>query len=141
MNNQPSNDTVPPHPFFEAVSDPASFKDCINAIDRAGAVIELCNALKLEEEDAGLSPDAAYGFYWITVLARSALSYVSTRMVALSREDEERYGQASAHLSALFSSLPTLGHEHRERLLNQTAAQMNTSRSEVDQFVERMTSL
>ena len=139
MNHKKPNQALPPHPFFEAVNDPPNLTDCINAIDRAYSVIALCDALKLDEEEGGLSPDAAFGFYWVTVLTRSALSYVSTRLVALDHENKERDKQTSVYLSALSHSLPTIGSEHRERVLNHTATQLNVTRSEVDQFIEGIT--
>lgn len=102
-------------------------------------MIALCDALKLDEEEGGLTPDAAFGFYWVTVLTRSALAYVSARLVALDRENEEGDKQTSAYLSALSRSLSTIGPEHREHLLNHTAARLNLTRPEVDQFIEGMT--
>lgn len=137
--SQKTNYELPPHPLFEAVNDPPNLTDCINAIDRAHSMIALCDALKLEEEEGGLTPDAAFGFYWVTVLVRSALSYVSTRLVALDHENKERDHQTSLYLSALCRSLPTIGSDHYEHLLDHTAAHLSLARSEVDQFIERMT--
>ena len=130
---------LPPHPFFETTKDQATFGQCIDGLHRVSAVIELCNALKLEEEHAGLPPDAAYGFYWITVMNRSALAYISNRLLALDREDKTRHQEACAHLSALYHALQTLDSENRERLLNQTATQMNATRPDIDQFMEQLT--
>ncbi|MES9853632.1 MAG: hypothetical protein ABW170_17585 [Candidatus Thiodiazotropha sp. L084R] len=138
MNHQRPNPALPPHPFFETVNNPPNLTDCINAIDRAYSMIALCETLKLDEEEGGLSPDAALGFYWVTVLTRSALSYVSARLVALDRENERRCKQTSAYLSALCRSLTTIGPEHRGHLLNHMATRLNVSRSEVDQFIEGM---
>ena len=137
--SQKANPELPPHPFFEAVNNPPNLTDCINAIDRAHSLIALCDALKLDEEEGGLTPDAAFGFYWLTVLTRSALSYVTTRLVALERENKERDKQASLYLSALCHSLPTIGSDHYEHLLDHTAARLNLARSEVDEFIEGMT--
>ncbi|MES9863276.1 MAG: hypothetical protein ABW157_22170 [Candidatus Thiodiazotropha sp. LLP2] len=136
MSTQKTDDGLPSHPFFENVIDQASFTDCINAIDRVRTVISLSDALTLDEEQGGLSPDAAFSFYWVTVLTRSALSYVSDRLLALSREDEERQEQESAYPSALFNSLPALSDECRERLLHNMAAQMDITRSDIEQFIE-----
>ncbi|MES9834416.1 MAG: hypothetical protein ABW139_19450 [Candidatus Thiodiazotropha sp. DIVDIV] len=102
-------------------------------------MIALCDALKLDDDEGGLSPDAAFGFYWVTVLTQSALTYVSTRLVILGRENEGQFKQTSAYLSALSWSLPSIGPEHREHLLNHMAALMNVTRPEVDQFIEGMT--
>ena len=102
-------------------------------------MIALCDALKLDDDEGGLSPDAAFGFYWVTVLTRSALTYVSTRLVILGRENEGQFKQTSAYLSALSRSLPSIGPEHREHLLNHMAALLNVTRPEVDQFIEGMT--
>jgi hypothetical protein len=60
-------------------------------------MIELCSCLKLEEEHAGLSSDAAFGFYWITVLMQSALSYASNRLVVLNMEKGEKHILRSSH--------------------------------------------
>ena len=139
MNHQKNNHDLPPHPFFEIAIDQPNFTDCINAIDRARSVIALCDVLKLEEEEGGLSPEAAFGFYWMTVLSRSALSYVSRRLVTLNQENEEQLRQASVYLSALLHSLPTLDGESLERLLDQTAVQLDLARPEVDRFIERIT--
>ena len=136
MSTQKTDCSIPCHPFFETVIDQASFTDCINAIDRVRAVISLSDALTLDEEQGGLSPDAAFGFYWVTVLTRSALSYVSDRLVALNRENEEKHEQESAYLSALFRSLPALDGEWRERLLHLIAVQMGITRSDIEQFIE-----
>jgi hypothetical protein len=127
---------MPRHPFFETVDEQANYTDCINAIDRVRAMIDLCASLKLEEVHSGLSPDAAYGFYWITVLMESALNYVSYRLVELNSEIDGRLKQESAHLSALFNSLPTLGRVNRVRFLNHTASQMDVSRSDIEQFIK-----
>ena len=127
------------HPFFEAVPGQPNFTDCINAIDRARSVMALCDALKLDEEEGGLPPDAALGFYWLTVLARNALAYVSTRLVELEHEHQATHQQSSACLTALLESLQTLGGEHRERLLNQAAKQMKLTRREIDRLIEALT--
>jgi hypothetical protein len=82
---------IPRHPFFESVDNQANFTECINAIDRVRSMIDLCSCLKLEEEHAGLTSDAAYGFYWITVLMQSTLTYVSKRLVILNMEKGEKY--------------------------------------------------
>jgi hypothetical protein len=137
--SQKSIQEPPPHPFFETVNDPPNLTDCINAIDRAYSIIALCDALKLDEKEGGLSPDATFGFYWVTVLVRSALSFVSARLVALDHESKERDNQTSLYLSALCRSLPSIGSDHYEQLLDHTAARLSLARSEVDQFIERMT--
>jgi hypothetical protein len=136
MCKQKTDSTLPRHPFFETVIDQANFTDCINAIDRVRAVTALCDALTLDEEHGGLSTDAAFGFYWATVLTRSALSYVSDRLVVLNRESEEKHERESAYITALLNSLPTLSQACRERLLNHTAYQMDVSRPDVDQFIK-----
>ncbi|MES9859796.1 MAG: hypothetical protein ABW157_12890 [Candidatus Thiodiazotropha sp. LLP2] len=139
MNHQNPNPALPPHPFFETVNDPPNLTDCINAIDITYSVIALCDALKLDDDKGGMSPDAAFGFYWVTVLTRSALAYVSARLVALDRENKGWCKQTSAYLSALSRSLPSIGPEHHEHLLNQLVALLNVTRPEVDQFIEGMT--
>lgn len=126
------------HPFFEEVTGQPNFTDCINAIDRARSMIMLCNALKLSEEDGGLTTDEAFGFYWGRVLTSNALEYVSARLVELNSESGERHRQASAYLSALFNSLPDIAYENREDLLNHTAARLSVSRLEVDGLIESM---
>ena len=136
MSTQKKDCSIPCHPFFETAIDQANFTDCINAIDRVRAVISLSDALTLDEEQGGLSPDAAFGFYWVTELTRSALTYVNERLVALNRENEEKQEQESAYLSALFRSLPDLGDECRERLLHLMAVQMGITRSDIEQFIE-----
>jgi hypothetical protein len=138
MNMQTTGCALPGHPFFETANDPANFTDCINVIERVSAVIELFDALTLDEEHAGLSPNAAFGFYWIIVLMRSALDYVSKRLVLLESEKVELHRQESAFCSALIQSLYTLDDGIRHRFLNSTAAQMDVARSEVDQFIERL---
>ena len=45
----------------------------------------------------------------------------------------------SVYLSALLHSLPTLDGESLERLLDQTAIQLDLARPEVDRFIERIT--
>ena len=131
---------IPRHPFFETSDKQANYIDCINAIDRVRAVIDLCASLKLEEEHTGLSPDAAYGFYWVTILMESALTYTSRRLVELNSEMEGRLKQESAFISALLNSLPTLDHVNRERLLNHTASLMDNSRSDIEQFIKMRSS-
>ena len=135
---EPEQDCVlPPHPFFQASKDQASFVDCIDAIDHANAVIALCDFLKLDDDHGGLSSDAAFGYYWITVLTRGTLSYVSDRLMILDRQKREKHKQESAYLSALVKSLHSLGRENRERFLNNAAGQMNIKRSALDKFVRK----
>ena len=124
------------HPFFEGVAGQPEFTDCINAIDRAKSMIVLCNALKLSEEDGGLTSEEAFGFYWGRVLTSNALEYVSARLVELNSERGGKQKQTSACLSALFKSLPAIGHENREELLNHTAARLSISRLDVEELIE-----
>jgi len=126
---------LPPHPFFQASKDQASFVDCIDAIDHVSTVIELCDFLKLDDNHGGLSSDAAFGYYWITVLMRGTLSYVSDRLATLDRQKYEDHKRDSAYLSALSNSLHTLGHDNREHFLNNTATQMNLTRLDLDKFI------
>ena len=66
---------IPRHPFFDFDNEHASFIDCIDAIDRVGAMIELCDFLKLDSEsEGGLTPKAAFGYYWVSVLTQGTLS-------------------------------------------------------------------
>jgi hypothetical protein len=136
MCTQNTDCSIPCHPFFETIIDQANFTDCINAIDRVVSVIALCNALKLDEEQGVLSSDAAFGYYWVTILMRSALSYVRDRLVTLNRENEEKQEQESAYISSLFSSLSVLSDECRERLLERAALQMDVTQSDVGRFIE-----
>ena len=46
---------------------------------------------KVGDIEGGLTPKAAYGFYWISVLTRGALSYVSDRLIALNRQQKEQH--------------------------------------------------
>ena len=58
---------IPHHPFFDFDKEQASFIDCIDAIDRVGAMIELCDFLKLDgDSEGGLTPKAAFGYYWVS---------------------------------------------------------------------------
>ncbi|MEW8626586.1 MAG: hypothetical protein AB2551_12595 [Candidatus Thiodiazotropha sp.] len=137
--NQPTPDNqLLRHPFFEEVTGQPDFTDCINAIDRARSMIVLCNTLKLGEEDGGLTSDEAFGFYWGRVLTSNALEYVSARLVELNSERGEKQRQTSACLSALFNSLPAIGNENREELLNHTATRLSVSRLEVEELIESM---
>ncbi len=129
---------IPRHPFFDFDNEHASFIDCIDAIDRIGAVIELCDFLKLDgDSEGGLTPDAAFGYYWISVLMRGTLSYVSDRLRVLDRQQQENHQSKATCLSALLKALPTLGGINHDRFLNNTAAQMDISRSELDQFIHK----
>lgn len=127
---------IPRHPFFEFANDQASFIECIDAINRVESMIELCNFLNLDgDSEGGLTPRAASGYYWLSVLTRETLSYVSDRLMALNKQQREKHQGKAACLSALLMSLPSLGGVNRDRFLNSAAAQMNISRSELDQFV------
>ena len=66
---------IPYHPYFETAQTEPNFGDCADAIDRAVAVIEPGDYLRLEEEQADLSPNAAYGCYWGTEMTRPAFAY------------------------------------------------------------------
>ena len=128
---------IPNHPFFEFSKDQATFIQCMDAIDRVEAIAELCNFLKLDSDsEGGLTPKAAFGYYWISVLTRGTLSYVSGRLMDLNREQQEKHQRKAAHLSALLTSLPTLGSVNRDRFLNNAAAQMDITRSDLDQLVK-----
>ena len=131
---------IPRHPFFDFANDQASFIECIDAINRVEAMIELCDFLKLDSE-GGLTPKATLGYYWLSVLTRGTLSYVSDRLLALHRHQQEKYQGMAAYLSALLMSLPSLGGVNRDRFLNSAAAQMDISRSELDQFVRKTTKI
>lgn len=140
----PSNDNpkpkrpVPPHPFFEFSKGQATFIQCIDAIDHVGSMIALCDALKLDT-DNGLTPSAAFGYYWVSVMTRETVSYVSDRLVTLKNQQQEKYQQKAAFLSALLTSLPTLGRDNRDRFLNNAAARMNLTRSELDKVIRKET--
>lgn len=142
--NTPTDDfkqecVLPRHPLFDTDEEQASFTDCVDAIDRVRSIIALYDFLELGEDRGGLSSDAAFGCYWINVMNRGTLSYVSDRLMDLDRQNRERRKHESGYLSALFGSLHTLGRDNRERFLNNTAAQMNITRSAVDQFVRKKT--
>ncbi len=130
---------LPCHPFFETAPAQPGFAHCIDAIDRAVAVIELSRYLKLDEEEGGLSPTAAFGYYWLTEMARSALAYASRRLVQLDRRQEVADQQASACLASLCHSLPVLSRDSRECYLDQTAARMALSRRAVERYIEKIT--
>ncbi len=130
--------SVPPHPFFECSEGQATFIQCIDAIDRVGSMIALCDALKLDT-DNGLTPKAAFGYYWVSVMTRETLSYVSDRMMVLDRQHKEKHQQQSEFLSALLTSLSTLGRDNRDRFLNSAAARMNLARSDLDKVIREET--
>jgi len=131
---------IPRHPFFEFANDQASFIECIDAINRVESMIELGNFLNLDcDSEGGLTPKAASGYYWLSVLTRETLSYVSDRLLELNKQQQEKHQGKAAYLSALLMSLPSLGGVNRDRFLNNAAAQMNISRSELDQFVGKAT--
>ncbi len=127
---------TPRHPFFKESGKYASFTDCIDAIDRVRSLVELCDYLELDESRGGLSSSAAFGYYWITVLNRETLNYVSKRLRELDKNRKAKHRQDSTYMSALLKSLHTLGSENRERLLNNTAAQLNLTRPVLDQYFE-----
>lgn len=131
--------TLPRHPFFDIAKDQASFVECIDAIDRVRAVIELCDFLGLDDNHGGLSPRAAFGYYWINVLMQSTLAYVSSRLMVLNKQKTYELEQESAYLSALVKSIDCLGRENREHFLSNAAAQMNVKRSTLDKFVRKRT--
>ena len=135
-NDKSSPLPIPRHPFFKRSSKHASFTDCIDAIDRVKSLVELCDYLELDESRGGLSSNAAFGYYWITVLNRETLTYVSKRLRELDKGRKAKHRQDSTYMSALLKSLHTLGSENRERLLNNTAAQLNLTRPVLDQYFE-----
>ena len=106
---------------------------------RAVAVIELSHHLDLDEEEGGLSPNAAHGYYWLTEMARSALAYASRRLVQLQRQQQDADRQASACLASLCRSLPVLSRDNRECYLDQTAAHIGLTRRAVDRYIEKIT--
>ncbi|MCG8314883.1 MAG: hypothetical protein MI976_16865, partial [Pseudomonadales bacterium] len=57
-------------------------------------------------------------------------------LVELNSERGGKQKQTSACLSALFKSLPAIGHENREELLNHTAARLSISRLDVEELIE-----
>jgi hypothetical protein len=130
---------LPRHPFFEFTANQANFSQCLDAIDRVDAVIELCNCLKLDGDiEGGLTPKAAYGYYWVTLLMRGALSYVSDRLIVLKRQQQETDRTKSACLSALLTALPALDEANSERFLDSAALQMGMTRSSLDQFIHKI---
>jgi hypothetical protein len=140
IDNPKPAQPIPHHPFFEFANDQASFIECIDAINRVESMIELCNFLNLDgDSEGGLTPKAASGYYWLSVLTRETLSYVGDRLVELNRQQREKHQGKAAYLSALLRSLPSLGGVNRDRFLNNAAAQMNITRSELDQFVRKTT--
>ena len=101
-------------------------------------MIALCDFLKLDgDSEGGLTPEAAFGFYWVSVLTRDTLAYVSDRLLELHRQQREKQQGRAACLSALFMSLPSLGGVNRDRFLNSAAARMDISRSELDRFIRK----
>ena len=83
---------IPRHPFFDFANDQASFIECIDAINRVESMIELCDFLKLDSDsEGGLTPKAAFGYYWVSVLTRGTLSYVSDRLLELNRQQREKH--------------------------------------------------
>ncbi len=141
LNEHPAPaSSIPCHPFFESAGQQASFSQCLDAIDSVNAVIELCHCLKLDSDtEGGLTPMATYGYHWVTVLMRGALSYVSDRLILLNRQQLEEHQTKSAYLSALLTSLPTLDEVHSERFLNSTASHMGITRSDLDRFIHNNT--
>ncbi len=127
---------VPPHPFFEFSSGQATFAECIDAIDNVGAMIALCEALKLDDNE-GLTPNAALGYYWVSVMIRETIAYTSNRLTALNALQQEKYQQKAAVLSALLTTLHTLGSDKRDRFLDNTAGLMNLSRSDLDKAIRK----
>ena len=140
QNSTPSPEpdcVIPHHPFFDPDIDQASFIDCIDAIDRVKAMIELADALDLEDHNGGLTPNAAFGYFWTTMMTRGTLSYVSNRLVVLEKQNAEKHKLESRYLSALVRSLHSLGRGNRERLLNSVAGELNIKRSTLDEFVRK----
>jgi hypothetical protein len=131
---------IPHHPFFEFTKDRASFIECIDAINRVESVIELCDFLKLDgDSEGGLTPKAAFGYYWVSVLTRGTLSYVSDRLMVLNRQQREKHQGKASYLSALLRALPALDSVNRDRFLNSAAAQMSITRSDLDQIIRKTT--
>ncbi len=126
---------LPRHPLFDTDKDQAGFTDCVDAIDRVRSIIALYDFLELGDDCGGLSSDAAFGCYWINVMNRGALSYVSDRLMDLDKQNGQRLKLKSAYLSALAASLPALGRKNRDRLLNNIAAKMDITRATVDQYI------
>jgi len=138
INNPEPTCPMPRHPFFDFDNDQASFIDCIDAINRVDAMIELCDFLKLDgDSEGGLTLKAAFGYYWVSVLTRGTLCYVSDRLRVLDRQQQEKHQSKAAYLSALLKALPTLGGINYDRFLNSTAAQMDITRSDLDQFIRK----
>lgn len=144
--NKPTNDDqetnfeLPSNPLFRSPSGHASFGECIEAIGHVNEVIELFDFLELDDSRGGLSLNASNGFYWINLMMRGALSYISERLTVLNKQVAEDHWQESICLSALATSLETLGRENHERFLNGVAAQMKISRPELDNFVREKAS-
>ena len=140
IDNPKPAQPIPQHPFFELTKDRASFIGCIDAINRVESVIELCDFLKLDSDsEGGLTPKAAFGYYWLSVLTRGTLSYVSDRLMVLNRQQREKHQGKDTYLSALLRALPALDSVNRDRFLNSAAAQMIISRTELDQFIRKTT--
>jgi hypothetical protein len=130
--------TIPCHPFFESAGEQASFSQCLDAIDSVNAVIELCHCLKLDSDtEGGLTPMAAYGYHWVTILMQEALAYVSDRLIMLNKQQLEEYQTKSAYLSALLTALPALDDVNCERFLDSAASQMSIARIDLDQFIHQ----
>jgi hypothetical protein len=130
---------IPYHPFFQTAQNRPNFSDCIDAIDRAAAVIELSNYLKLDEEEGGLPQKAAFGYYWVTEMTRSALAYTGQRLIELNRQQGEAGQKASSCLSSLCHAMPVLSRENRERFLNHAALNMDLPRREIDRYIDKIT--
>ncbi len=129
---------VPSHPLFELSGREASFIECVDAIDRVSSVIELYNFLG-QGADSGqeLSPRAESAYWKLLRMLCESLGYISDRLMVLHREQGHTKRRDAEYLQALLSALPTLGTVNRDRYLNRVAAQLDISRSVVDQYIRQ----
>ena len=99
------------------------------------AVVALSDYLEID--DKGLSDQAAFGYYMITMLNKGALSYVSKRLAALDTQNEDSRQQGTRHLSTMAKSLSLLGRDDREKLLDNIAEHFGITRWELGELCSK----
>ncbi|MCV6621368.1 MAG: hypothetical protein OIF51_06400 [Cellvibrionaceae bacterium] len=129
-NKGATNSPLPHHPFFSQSSNPATLTDCLDAIDRANAVIELINSLELSEQNGGLSERALFGYYWVNSLVQSALTFVNVRLNELQLESNKQLHSQSL-VTGLFQALESMDKPHQDQFLRPVARHMGMETSEL----------
>jgi len=129
-NKGATNSPVPPHPFFSQSSNPVTLTDCLDAIDRANAVIEMINSLELGEQNGGLNERALFGYYWVNSLVQSALTFVNVRLNELQLESNQQL-QSRSLLTGLFQALESMDKPHQDQFLRPVAHHMGMEVSEL----------